>query len=73
MECKNWFVHIIFTREIFNPESENKDNINNIFNMNTVPGALKKGQQIYNELSFRYDSRKYRDQISPGLRFSGKC
>ncbi|MFQ5752472.1 MAG: hypothetical protein ACE5HI_10785, partial [bacterium] len=31
----------------------------------------KKGQQIYNEIAARYDTRKYRGQISPGVRVEG--
>lgn len=54
------------------PGSPNTDNIDRTFDLTTVPGissdSVTVGQQIYNELVVRYDSREIPGMSSPGVR-----
>ncbi len=62
-------------RKIENPVSPDPDNIGNTFDINSIPGIRSGkpniGKQVYNEISVRFDTRRYRGQISPGVRLEG--
>lgn len=62
-------------RRIKNPDDEDKDNLENVFDTSTIPGTQvgkeNIGKQVYNEIAARFDSRKYRGQISPGIKVEG--
>lgn len=62
-------------RKIESPGSQDPDNIGNAFDINNIPGLSAGkpniGKQVYNEISVRFDTRRYRGQISPGVRLEG--
>lgn len=62
-------------RQLSSPDNGNKRNLTNIYNAGNLPGAETGNgsteKQIYNEISIRFDTRKYRNRISPGIRVEG--
>ncbi|RMH95532.1 MAG: hypothetical protein D6681_12910 [Calditrichaeota bacterium] len=61
-------------RRISLPHNPDPANLDQVFDLRQLPGApgnAPRHRQIYQELTVRFDTRKYRGQISPGIRLEG--
>ena len=62
-------------RRIKNPEDEDVNNLESVFDLSYLPGAANGAESVielaYNEVSLRYDTRRYPEEISPGIRLEG--
>jgi len=62
-------------RKLMVPGDEDEANIDRTFDLSLLPGMTRgtetTGRQFYNEIAFRYDTRKYPRQIDPGFRAEG--
>lgn len=64
------FTNFYQKRTITDP-SEERQRIGVVFDLSKLPGAQEPAKQIYNEISARFDTRKYKGQPSKGLSLEG--
>ena len=61
-------------RDLSIPDDNDNENIDKTFDATQIPG-LQNGagtdRLVYNEIAARYDTRRFRGQISPGIRIEG--
>jgi hypothetical protein len=67
----NWevFLTLFFQkRNILEPRNETPSSIQNVFDVENLPGFRVNSKKIYGELSFVLDTREFLDIIEPGVR-----
>ncbi|MFC1509011.1 hypothetical protein ACFL60_04895 [Candidatus Omnitrophota bacterium] len=61
-------------RDLSVPDDNDNENIDKTFDVTLIPGIQNGAgtdRLVYNEIAARYDTRRYRGQISPGVRVEG--
>ncbi len=56
-------------RRVSDPGGADGEQLDQTFDVSAVPGADRKGRQVYEEASVRFDTRKVDQRITPGFRF----
>lgn len=65
------FLDNLYRRRAPRSPSEGGDRFADVFDTDALPGGDTRTEKLYHELSARYDTRRFRKVLSPGLRVQG--